>query len=230
MATTLSTKEWRKKQVLKELCFTIPFSPFPSILRAPSVASKSVMALETLSPVAASYSACQFRSIEVDVVVQVCTGACSKENPRCKATLNLSSLKVGSEGDCISIQIGWLHMHECLQCGNDWKWLIMETLCFIYWRWRQSRLRSCRLPSMIYKYYSIHHLPSSSSNKNLGKRDDSSNLFLGVCSLLVARKAAKVRSLIGPTFQQKFSCLSLFPSRWRQLHQNAYRIYYSHVP
>lgn len=104
------------------MCFTIPFSPFLSILRAPCVASKSVMALETLSPVAASYSACHFRSIEVDVVVQVCTGACSKENPRCKATLNLSSLKVGSEGHCMSIQTGRLHMHECLQCGNDSSW------------------------------------------------------------------------------------------------------------
>ena len=111
-----------KKTSLERVVFYNPLFPFPSILRAPCVASKSVMALETLSPVAASYSACHFRSIEVDVVVQVCTGACSKENPRCKATLNLSSLKVGSEGHCMSIQTGWLHMHECLQCGNDSSW------------------------------------------------------------------------------------------------------------
>ena len=163
------------------MCFTIPFSPFPSILRAPCVASKSVMALETLSPVAASYSACQFRSIEVVVVVQVCTEACSKENPTCKATLNLSSLK-GWQWRSLHIYSNRLIAHAWMSAM--WKWLIMETLCLISWRWRQSRLRFCRLPSMIYKYYSIHHLPSSSNKKILVKeiRDDSSNLFLGVCS------------------------------------------------
>lgn len=108
----------KKKQGDKQRKLCCPPS-FPSILRAPCVASKSAMALETLLPVAASYSACQFRSEEVDVVVQVCTGACSKEIPRYKATPDLSSLKVG-----------WLHMHECLQCGNDpsWKLCVLLTL------------------------------------------------------------------------------------------------------
>lgn len=153
-------KKWRKKQVLKELYFTIPFSPFPSILRAPCVASKSVMALETLSPVAASYSACQFRSIEVVVVVQVCTGACSKENPRCKATPNLSSLKVGSEGHYISIQTGWLHMHECLQCGNDsWKHCVLFIDAEDKVGWDFAAYQAWSTSTTVFIIF--HHLPAT---------------------------------------------------------------------
>lgn len=208
MATTLSKKEWRKKQVLKELCFTIPFSPFPSILRAPCVASKSVMALETLSPVAASYSACQFRSIEVVVVVQVCTGACSKENPRCKATPNLSSLKVGSEGHCMSIQTGWLHMHECLQCGNDSSWkhcvLFIDAEDKVGWDFAAYQAWSTSI------YYSIHHLPSSSSKKNLVKEMTPQTCFSVSVPTACCKKSCESQKLDWPNIPTKIQLFVAF--------------------